>query len=96
MWTTGFARPPFVATCSVWESATAAREYAYGTAEPAHAEAVAAGVREPFHHQEAFIRFRPLGASGHLQDPREYVWDGAVDAAFAARRFALAEICHQR
>jgi hypothetical protein len=35
-----------------------------------------------------------LGASGHTQDPSDYLWDGAVDAVFdSKRRFALAEIC---
>ena len=36
-----------------------------------------------------------LGASGHMQDPREYVWEGAIDGVFAAKRFALAEVCRR-
>jgi hypothetical protein len=35
-----------------------------------------------------------LNASGRTQDPREYVWDGAGEAAFACkRRFSIADLC---
>ncbi len=66
VWATGLARPPFVATCSLWESADAAAAYAYGTAPAPHADAIRAGNAEPFHQREAFIRFRPLAVSGAL------------------------------
>ena len=66
IWATGMARPPFVCTCSLWESARASSTYAFGRAEPAHADAIAAGEAKPFHHQQAFIRFRPYGSVGHL------------------------------
>jgi hypothetical protein len=66
IWATGMARPPFVSTCSLWESTDALSDYAYGPVEPAHPDAIAAGRAKPFHHQEAFIRFRPYGAHGSL------------------------------
>ena len=65
MWASALVRPPFVATCSLWESTDASREYAF-TAGHAHNDAIAAGRAKPFHHQEAFIRFRPYGSVGHL------------------------------
>ena len=65
-WATGLARPPFVATCSLWETAEALSLYAYGQAEPAHTEAVQADRAKPFHHRSAFIRFRPLASRGSL------------------------------
>jgi len=66
-WATGIARvPKIVATCSLWESATAAATYAYGRRQPAHADAIAESEVEPFHHQQAFVRFHPYAAHGHL------------------------------
>jgi hypothetical protein len=66
-WATGIARvPKIVATCSLWESSKSAATYAYGRREPAHSNAITAGETKPFHHQQAFIRFRPYGARGHL------------------------------
>jgi hypothetical protein len=65
-WATGLARPPFVATCSLWESTQALSTYAYGNREPAHPDAIAADQAKPFHRQSAFIRFRPYGARGSL------------------------------
>jgi hypothetical protein len=65
IWGTALARPPFVATCSLWESSDAARAYAYGPGD-AHHDAIAQGRAKPFHHQEAFIRFRPYATAGHL------------------------------
>jgi hypothetical protein len=66
IWATGLARPPFVSTFSLWESSRALSTYAFGNAEPAHSEAIAEGERKPFHKRQAFIRFRPYGAEGHL------------------------------
>lgn len=67
VWATAAVRPPhFVATCSVWESTEALSRYAYGRSQPAHPDAIAAGQSEPFHHAEAFIRFRPVGETGRL------------------------------
>jgi hypothetical protein len=66
IWTTGMARPPFVATCSLWESADALRAYAYSGETPGHPAAVEADRAKPFHHQSAFIRFRPYDSVGKL------------------------------
>jgi hypothetical protein len=67
LWTTAIARPPsFVGTCSLWESTRALSMYAYGRSDPRHPEAIAEGETKPFHHQQAFIRFAPYGAHGHL------------------------------
>jgi hypothetical protein len=64
----GLARPPrFVATFSLWRSAAEMRGYAQrpGGAHPA---ATRVHAEKPFHHQSAFVRFRPLASSGS--------WDG--------------------
>jgi hypothetical protein len=65
---TGLARPPrLVATFSLWRSAAAMREYAVDVGGTHHA-AIAADRARPFHHESAFVRFRPYAASGS--------WDG--------------------
>lgn len=77
---TGLARPPaLVGTFSLWRSTKAMRAYARGAADPAHRAAVVDHARRPFHHESAFIRFRPYAAKGS--------WDG-VDplAAHPAER----------
>ena len=66
IWATGLGRPPFVATCSLWESSHAAATYAYGPSDAAHQSAIRTDRARPFHHESAFIRFRPYGAQGHL------------------------------
>jgi hypothetical protein len=67
IWATALARPPFVSTCSLWESTKALSKYAYGNAEPGHPNAIHADDSSGgFHHQSAFIRFRPLAVRGHL------------------------------
>lgn len=66
---TGLARPPaFVATFSLWRSTGEMRAYARGDTEPGHRAAVRAHAASPFHHQSAFVRFRPYRAEG--------TWDG--------------------
>lgn len=80
VWATGLARPPFVATCSLWESAQAASLYAYGRSEPAHADAIAEGDAKAFHRQSAFIRFRPYGGEGHLDGDNPLVQDWVATA----------------
>jgi hypothetical protein len=65
-WATALTRPPFVATCSLWESAAASVAYAYGTEGAGHPAAISVDRAKPFHHQSAFIRFRPYGSVGHL------------------------------
>jgi hypothetical protein len=65
---TGMARPPrLVATFSLWRTAAAMREYAIG-AGGTHRAAVAADRARPFHHESAFVRFRPYASRGG--------WDG--------------------
>jgi len=67
LWATGIARPPsFVATCSLWESTRAASTFAYGHGDPGHPDAIATDRAKPFHHESAFIRFRPYAAQGSL------------------------------
>lgn len=48
-WATGLARPPFVATCSIWQTTRDLSSYAYGHRDPAHPEAIAADKASPFH-----------------------------------------------
>jgi len=66
---TGLARPPaLVATFSLWRSVAAMRAYAGGHFDPGHSAAVEAHAARPFHHQSAFVRFRPYGAQGAWDD----------------------------
>lgn len=69
IWATGLGRPPYVATCSIWESQAAIAAYAFNDAATPHPQAVAQGRAKPFHHQEAFIRFAPYGVAGRLEGP---------------------------
>ncbi|HET9728487.1 MAG TPA: spheroidene monooxygenase [Acidimicrobiia bacterium] len=66
IWATGLGRPPYVATCSLWEGYDAINKYAFADKSAAHPRAIAADARKGFHHQEAFIRFRPYAATGAL------------------------------
>ena len=63
---TALVRPPisFVATFTLWNSTSAMRDYALGRPDPAHLNAIKADRKEPFHHHEAFARFRPYRAEG--------------------------------
>jgi hypothetical protein len=62
---TALARPPrLVATFSLWRSTAAMRAYAQGHSEPGHVSAIKAHAARPFHHESAFIRFRPYQAEG--------------------------------
>ncbi|TJZ42806.1 spheroidene monooxygenase [Streptomyces piniterrae] len=87
------ARPPrFVATFSIWRSESAMSRYAYGTAQPRqrgvatrhesagnqHKQVIKQHQADPFHHEAAFVRFRPYASQGTL-DGRE-----PVAAAMAA------------
>jgi hypothetical protein len=45
------------------------RDYALGRPDPSHLNAIKADRRKTFHHQEAFVRFRPYASSGS--------WDGS-------------------
>jgi hypothetical protein len=68
------ARPRLVSTFTIWRSASAMREYAFGKAG-SHQAAVRADRAKPFHHESAFIRFRPYASQG--------LWDGRDPIAAA-------------
>jgi hypothetical protein len=73
---TGMARPPgFLATFSIWRSAAEMRAYATGRSDRSHLNASLAHREHPFHHEAAFMRFRPYGAEGS--------WDGVEPLAAA-------------
>ena len=68
IWGTALAKPPFVSTCSLWESTGALSSYAYGDADPGHPDAIRSDRSHGgFHHEMAFIRFRPYAIGGHLE-----------------------------
>jgi hypothetical protein len=74
---TGLARPPrLVATFSLWRSAAAMRAYAYDR-DGTHQAAVNADRAKPFHHESAFVRFRPYASEGS--------WDGRDPLAEVAQ-----------
>jgi hypothetical protein len=60
----GLARlPRLVATFSLWRSAAAMRRYAVAPGG-AHSAAMRADREQPFHHESAFVRFRPYASRG--------------------------------
>jgi len=66
---TGLARPPrIVATFSLWNDVTSMRAYVeeHGGG---HRAATTAHTARPFHHQSAFIRFRPYDQTGSWHPP---------------------------
>lgn len=69
LWGSAAARPPFVATVSIWENAHAAAAYAYRRQQPAHSEAISAQQLKDFHRQSAFIRCAPIRLEGTLRGP---------------------------
>lgn len=67
---TGFGRftpPRLVSTFSIWRSFSAMREYAFDKSG-SHQAAVEVDRAKRFHHESAFVRFRPLSSHGS--------WDG--------------------
>ena len=56
--------PRFVATFSIWRSVKEMRDYALGRPDPSHLNAIKANRETPFHHQDAFVRFRPYAEEG--------------------------------
>ena len=61
---TGLAHPPrLVSTFSLWESAAAMRAYAHDATGP-HMAAVRGDRAVRFHHESAFVRFRPYLSAG--------------------------------
>ncbi len=74
---TGLARPPrLVATFSLWRNVETMRAYARGRSDGGHPTATRADRANPFHHESAFIRFRPYASQGS--------WDGRDPLAAAA------------
>lgn len=69
LWATALARPPFVATCSLWKSTQALATYAYGHRDRAHPDAIDADAAKAFHHRSAFVRLRPYHVEGGLDGP---------------------------
>ena len=66
LWATAMARPPFVATCSLWDSSASSAAYAFDGEGAAHPTAIRADRAKSFHHEEAFIRFRLVSVAGSL------------------------------
>jgi len=67
---TGFGRftpPRLVSTFSIWRSTAEMRKYAFGN-NGSHQAAVKVDRAKPFHHESAFVRFRPYASEGS--------WDG--------------------
>jgi len=81
----GFGRvlpPRLVSTFTVWRSLAAMREYAFGK-DGSHQAAVKVDRAHPFHHESAFVRFRPLASAGSW-DGRDPVGDLIEPVAQAA------------
>jgi len=73
IWGSAAARPPFVATVSIWKNAEVTAAYAYGRQQPAHSNAISAQQRKDFHRQSAFIRFAPTRLEGTLRESNPLV-----------------------
>lgn len=72
----GLARlPRMVATFSLWRNVEGMRDYARGRRDGAHPAATAEHRANSFHHESAFVRFRPYAAQGS--------WDGRNPLAAA-------------
>ena len=56
--------PRFVTTFSIWRTVSEMRDYALGRPDSRHLDAIKADRAKTFHHQEAFVRFRPYASSG--------------------------------
>lgn len=66
LWGTAAARPPFMATVSVWSSDEAAAAYAYADATAGHPRAITRQRQKDFHHESAFIRYAVVSSTGRL------------------------------
>ena len=66
VWGSAAARPPFVATVSIWSDSESDMDYAYGQQAPAHHDAIEAQRRKDFHRHSAFVRFAPTELTGSL------------------------------
>jgi hypothetical protein len=67
IWGSAAARPPLVATMSIWRNSQETAVFAYGQQQPAHSDAISAQQRKDFHRQSAFIRFAPIRLDGTLR-----------------------------
>ena len=56
--------PRFVATFSIWRSVGEMRDFSLGRPDARHLNAIKADRATPFHHQSAFVRFRPYASAG--------------------------------
>jgi hypothetical protein len=66
VWGTAAARPPFVATLSVWSSDDSAAAYAYADPNAGHPRAITQQRRRDFHHESAFVRYAVISSTGTL------------------------------
>jgi hypothetical protein len=66
LWGTASARPPFVATISIWKDSASSMDYAFGHQRPQHSDAITEQRRKDFHRQSAFIRFAPIRVEGSI------------------------------
>jgi hypothetical protein len=80
-WATGFGRPPYVSTFSMWADTAAVSAYAYGDPPAGHPDALAAERQKPFHHESAFVRFRPYAMQGGLRGTNPLAEHWPVPAA---------------
>jgi hypothetical protein len=64
VWGTAAARPPSVATLSMWRSDADSAAYAFSDADAGHPGAIAQQRRKDFHHESAFIRYAVTSSSG--------------------------------
>jgi hypothetical protein len=67
IWGSAAARPPLVATMSIWRNSEVTAAFAYGRQQPAHSDAISAQQRKDFHRRSAFIRFAPIRLDGTLR-----------------------------
>lgn len=67
VWGVALARPPIIATVTLWSSAEAADTYAYRRPGIGHRHAMDVDRVKPLHDSGVFIRFRPIASFGSLQ-----------------------------
>jgi hypothetical protein len=66
IWGTAAARPPFVATVSMWTTDEAAAAYAFADPGAGHPRAIDQQRLKDFHHESAFVRYAVISTSGTL------------------------------
>ena len=85
LWASALARPPLVATCSLWASAADLGAYAYQTGG-GHGRAMAADRARAFHRAGVFFRFRPYRSEGHLPGRNPLAADWMARGQYAPER----------